>query len=251
MEKKYPVELRLSWTCPKGGGAPLLTMPNIPKPLHGNGLHPRTIFGSSTWDKMRKRTYYLAGYKCEACGKDCSTPGSCHSHELFNIDYLSGTSTFARCACLCKDCHVLFIHSGRAITLYKKGNPLYPSSALLRGADNGFKTIYEWNKAHPDKPKLKAYAVFLKYLKHPELADKMAELIDKYEIEFWEENKKKYAPWDTWRVIVGEREYKTPYKDYAAWEEAMAKQSKDDYIRQVETPFKGGAFDEINNILRS
>lgn len=198
---------------------------------------------------MRRRTYYLAGYKCEACGRDCSERGSCHSHELFTIDYEGGTSKFVRCACLCVDCHVLFIHSGRARTLYKKGNPLYPASALLRGAENGLKTIYEWNKAHPNGPKLKAYATFLEYLRHPELAPEMERLIDQYEIEFWEEDKKKYADWEKWRVIIGDKEYLTPYKDYKAWEEAMAEQSKVDNIRQVETPFQGGAYDEIAQIL--
>lgn len=249
-KKKYPIELRTKWECPEEGGASLLTMPNIPKPLHGKGMQPRTIFGPAAWERMRKRTYYLANYKCEACGKDCSTPGSCHSHEIFDIDYEAGTSKFVRCACLCVDCHVLFIHSGRARTLYKNGNPLYPASALLRGAENGFKAIYKWNKDHPDKPKLKAYATFLEYLRYDELASKMRELIDKYEIEFWEEDKSKYAEWASWRVIVGNKEYLTPYKDYQAWEEAMKEQSRADEARQIETPFGGGAYDEIEKILK-
>lgn len=251
MEKKYPIELRTKWECPTEGGAPLLTMPNIVKPLQGQGCQPRTILGGPAWDRLRKRTYYLANYKSEISGMDLSTPGMCHAHELFDVDYEKGAATFKRCVCISPMEHVYFIHSGRMITLWKQKNPLYTTEKVLEGVENGFKLIHEWNKSHPDEPKLKAYYVFLEYLKHEELRPKMEELIDKYEIEFWGEDKKKLADWGDWKLIFGKKEYPTPYKNYTAWEEAMEVASKNDVVRQTENPFTGGAYDEIAELLKS
>lgn len=248
--KKYEVEKRTRWICPEGGGAPLLTMPNIPKPIQGPGCQPRTIFGASAWDRMRKRTYYLANYKSEISGVDLSDKGRPQSHEIFTIDYLTGTSTFKRCVCISPLEHLYFIHNGRAITLYKKGNPLYTAPKLLRGAEHGFKLIYEWNKSHPKEPKLKCYHTFLEYLKHEELADKMEALIEEYEIEFWKEDVKQMAKWEDWKVVVGGKEYPTPYADYQAWEAAMKKQGENDSERNITSPFTGGAYDEITEILK-
>lgn len=214
--------------------------------ITGNcGCQPRTIFGASSWDRMRKRTYYLANYKSEISGVDLSDKGRPQSHELFEIDYSTGTSTFKRCVCISPLEHLCFIHNGRAITLYKQGNPLYPASKLLEGAEHGFKLIYDWNKAHPKKPKLKCYHTFLEYLKHEELSDKMEELIDKYEIEFWAEDTKQMAKWEDWKVVIGDKTYPTPYADYQAWEEAMRKQNENDTARRVTNPFSDSVFDEL------
>lgn len=252
MEKKYPIELRTKWECPTDGGAPLLTMPNLPKPLHT--VCPRNIVGGPTWEKMRKRGYYTANYKSEISGEDGSTPGALHFHEAYDIDYEKGVSTFKRGFAITPLEHVYFIHSGRAITLYKKKNPLYSANKLLEGAEHGFKLIHDWNVAHPDKPPLKAYQTFLKYLRFEELAPRVEELISKYKIEFWGEDKKKMAEWGDWKMVMivkgREKEYPTPYPNYAAWEEAMHLASEKDTIRQIDSPFKGGAFDEIENLLK-
>lgn len=249
LPKDFEVELRTKWECPEEGGAPLLTMPNIPKPLQGPGCQPRTILGAKAWDLMRKRAYYSAGYKSEISGDDGSTPGGLHAHEAYDIDYETGTSTFKRVFAITPLEHVYFIHSGRAITLYKQGNPLYSANKLLEGVEHGFQLIYDWNKEHPKEPKLKAYHVFLEYLKHEELAEKMTELIDKYEIEFWGEDVKRMAEWSDWKLMIGKKAHPTPYANYKAWEEAMEKASKSDVIRRIESPFKGGIFDEVAKIL--
>lgn len=249
--KKYAVEKRTKWECPEENDARILSMPNIPRPLMGPGCQPRTILGNATWNRLRKRAYFLANYKCEVYGDNLSTPGEAQAHELFSYDFEKGIAKFERCVCLSKDAHIYFIHSGRAITLWKSKNIIYPTSRLLSGAERGFEAIYKWNQGHPDEPKLKAYATFLEYLKHPELAPKMEELIDKYEIEFWEEDKKKYAPWNSWKVVIGSKEYPTPYKDYAAWEEAMKIASKNDTARKAGNPFSGGVFDEIAKLMEN
>ena len=247
---KPNVEKRTKWECPADGGVALLTMPNIPKPCQGYGMQPRTILGAKAWDMMRKRGYYTAGYKSEISGADGSAPGSLHFHEAFSIDYEKGTSTFVRGFAITPQEHVYFIHSGRMLTLLKNGNPLYTATKVLAGVENGFKLIHDWNVAHPDEPKLKVYSTFIDYLKEPELAEKMEEMIVKYGIEFWEEDKKKRAEWGKWRVIYNGKEYPTPYKDQHEWEEAMKAASKNDNTRKVENPFVGGAFDEITQILK-
>lgn len=249
---KYPVEKKLKWICPEGGGAPLLTMPNLPKPMHG--LNPRTIMGDAAWNRARKRAYYLANYKSEISGVLCSEPGSLHAHEVYDINYVTGECTFKRVFAITPMEHVYFIHSGRAITLWKNKNPLYTTEKLLAGVENGFKLIYEWNKANSRKPKLKAYQTFLEYLKHEELREPMERLIEKYEIEFWGEDLKHMADWEDWKLVIKEgntkKVYPTPYKDYEAWEEAMKERAKNDTVRQIQNPFTGGIYDEIMETLK-
>ena len=248
MTKKYPVERKLKWVCPEEGGAPLLTMPNIPKPLHG--VNPRTIMGDVAWTKVRKRAYYNAGYKSEISGTVSAEPGALHAHEVYDINYVTGVCTFKRVCAITPLEHVYFIHSGRAITMWKNHNPLYSTDRLLAGVEHGFKQIYEWNKAHPRKPKLKAYQTFIEYLKYPELAEEMEKMIVKYEIEFWGEDTKRMCDWADWKLVIGKKEYPTPYADYQAWEEAMKIRGTQDNVRKIENPFAGGVFDEIEKILK-
>lgn len=249
---KYPIEFRLKWTAPEEGGAPLLTMPNIPKPLHG--VNPRTIMGEAAWTKARKAAYYKAGYKSEISGMLCAEPGSLHAHEVYDVNYVTGVCTFKRICAITPKEHVYFIHSGRMITLWKSDNPLYTTEKVLDGVENGFKLIYEWNKTHKHSEKLKAYQTFLEYLKQPELKEPMERLIEKYEIEFWGEDTKRMCDWEDWKLVIakGERreEYPTPYANFSEWEEAMKVASKKDTIRQIDNPFVGGAYDEIDKILK-
>ena len=56
------------WECPADNGAAILTMPNVPRALHGPGCQPRTIYGKTTWEYMRKKCYFNAGYKSEITG---------------------------------------------------------------------------------------------------------------------------------------------------------------------------------------
>lgn len=243
---KYKVEKRTRWECPEENDARILGGPNIVRPLHGHA--PRVYMGQATWDRIRKRTYYLAGYKCQICGADCSKPGQCEAHELYHVEYQAGMSTFVKVVNLCSRCHA-FYHSGRLITLYKKGVPYYQKQHLLAVVEHGFKLISDWNKANPDKPKIKAYGVFLDYLKEPKLIEEMTFLINKYGIEFWREDEKKMAKWEDWKLLYGNKIYPTKYKTYADWEKAMEEASKNDSARQVNSPFSGGVYDDINALL--
>ena len=80
------------------------------------------------------------------------------------------------------------------------------------------------------------------------LQKEMEELIDKYNIEFYSEPKK-IAKWGDWRLVWRGKEYYTPYKNKGEWEEAMVEYGKTDTKRQVQDPFKGEAYDVINEIL--
>lgn len=245
MKKDYDIEKTTKWACPGGTGVPLITMPNVPRPLHG--LAPRIIMGQSTWNHIRKRCYFDAGYKCEICGAD-PPKGQLHAHELYTIDWEKGTSKFERCIAICRQDHD-FIHSGRLVTLFKEGNPLYPRSYVLDTVEKGFKLIHEYNSSHRDKKPLMAYGTFLEYLKVPELAEEMKRLIEKYEMRFYAEPKH-IAKWGDWRLIIGQKEYATPYADQGEWEKAMKVASKNDNVRSAANPFSGEAFDLVDKILK-
>ena len=239
------IERREKWECPAGTGVPLITMPNVPRPLHG--LPPRKIMGDTMWTRVRKRCYFDAGYKCEICGVD-PPKGQLHAHELYSYDYIEGTGKFERCIAICKQDHD-FIHSGRLITMYKNGNVLYPKSYVLGVVEKGFKLIHDYNETHKNEKPLRAYATFLEYLKVSELAEEMSELISKYKIKFYAEPKH-IAKWADWKLLFGKKEYPTPYANQGEWVEAMAEASKNDNVRVISNPFKGEEFDEINKILK-
>lgn len=229
MNNKYDIKLITKWRPPKYSDArTLIAMPNIPKPTHA--LNPRTLLGATEWDYMRKACYADANDTCEICGAKPENLRNRHGHEVYEIDYEKGVVKFVRVFCLCSLCHLGGIHTGRAITLFKQGNPLYPKEFLLAGAEHAFKIISEYNKKHP-KADLRAYATFLDYLKCDELKAPMEELIEKYQIKFYKEDPKKMADWPDWKLVVGKKEYPSPYKNEKEWKVAMEEAGKKDTAR--------------------
>lgn len=215
------------------------------KAEHGTQtMQKKTVeYGDSVFCLTVPAHYFIVRNK----DSDVFITGNCH--ELYTVDYEKGTSTLAMVVGICKKCHNFF-HSGRLITLYKQGGPFYPRSVVLGIVEHGFSLIHDWNEKHPDKPKLKAYSTFLDYLKNPELKEDMEKLIDKYEIELWEEDKKRIAKWEDWKLIFGKKDFPTPYKDYQEWENAMKKASRNDYERNFKDPFSGGVYDDIKALLK-
>lgn len=243
MEKKVT-----KWKVPPKNNVRVLGMPNIPHPLQGPGCQPRTIAGAKVWDQMRKKCYEDAGYKCEVCGYKHQFLADLHAHELFDIDYEKGTSTFVRLICLCKKCHLYFIHSGRALTMYKHGDPLYSKEKLLDGVEHGFKLISEYNKTH--KRKIYVFFAIAVYMEEPELKAPMEELISRYHIEFYKPVAgKKQAKWGDWRMIWNGKEYKTPYSNSAEWESKMEELNKKGDKFGTKKRMSGGVFDEIDKLL--
>lgn len=227
--KEFGVKEVIKWAPREESGAPLITMPNIPKPLHGRA--PRVVLGDKWWNLVRKHCYLKADDTCEICGEKPEHLRNRHAHELYKINYRIGTSEFIKPVCVCYTCHCLGIHTGRALTLYKQGNPLFPKEALLNGAEHAFKLVSDWNKAHPKKTPLRVYATWLEYLRQPELEKPMRELIEKYNIKFYTEKESRCANWGDWKLIIAGNEYPTPYANEKEWEKAMEEASKNDSYR--------------------
>ena len=90
----------------------ILSMPNIPKPLHG--LNPRSIMGARWWNDERSKVYSSTNFTCAACGVhkiDAKKHKWLEAHEIFDIDYKKQTATMVGIVPLCHFCHA-FIHSG-------------------------------------------------------------------------------------------------------------------------------------------
>ena len=237
------------WDTPEENDTRILTMPNVPYPCHL--LAPRTLLGSSTWNAMRKSCYVTANYTCEVCGEQPSATRAIHAHEVYTIDYATQTVKFERCVCLCKKTHIQSIHTGRALTMYKKGSPLMTKEMLLEGAEHAYSLVHKWNLEHPDEEPLRLFSAWLDYEKQPELKDKMVELRTKYDIKFYRVSEKWYKKkyWSNWKLIIGNREYPTPYADKEAWAAAM-EENNNKRRAEIETPFKGEMYTEIDNILK-
>lgn len=235
------------WECPKENGVAILTMPNVPKALHGPGCQPRTIYGKTVWEFMRKGCYLKADYKSEVSGIE-PPKGQLHAHELFSYDYLKQEGVFVRCVALAKIEHD-FIHSGRLYTLFRRNNPLVPKSYLLKVVENGFTIISSYNKAHPDEEPLRCFDTFIDYLHDPDLHDEMLALIEKYDIKFYGVVIPKKKEWRGWHVIVGDKRYDSPYKCQADWEEAMRATDPTDKLRSIKNPFQGGVYDVLNDMI--
>lgn len=255
VKSDYDIKLVTEWRCPREGEdlRALISMPNIPKPLQGHGCQPRTILGAATWNHMRKRCYALANDTCEICGAKPENLRRRQSHEAFDIDYAHGVMVFVRCFCIDSLCHLFGIHTGRASTLHKNGNILCPKEALIEGAENAFKIAYEYNQDHPDAD-LRLYVTWLDYLKQDDLREPIEKLIKKYDIKFYQEDPKKTAKWKDWKLVIGTKEYHTPYENEKAWKKAMEEAGKNDTARimqkNMEEKFSGGVYNEINNILK-
>lgn len=236
------------WKTPAKNDVRLLGMPNIPHPTQA--LAPRTIMGPAAWDKVRIPEYERANYTCEVCGfKGKPGKAQIHLHEVYSVDYKKGDVVFERFVCECRLCHIYWTHSGRALTMYKNGDPLYSKERLLEGAEHGFKLISEYNKTH--KRKIYVFSAIADYLKEPELKEPMEELIKKYNIEFYKPVAgKKQAAWGDWKLIWNGKEYKTPYADSREWESKMEEMNKNQHRLETAKRMTGGVYDELDKLLK-
>lgn len=247
--KKLPVAKVKKWIAPSKNDVRVLGMPNIPDPLQGPGCQPRTIVGTKKWDEMRKKCYADAGYKCEVCGYEHQFPADLHAHEIMSVDYVTGTEEFERLICLCRRCHLYFIHSGRALTFYKHGDPLYSKERLLEGVEHGFKFISEYNKTH--KKAIKVFSTIASYANEPELRDDILKLINHYHISFYGPvSGKQQAKWEDWKLVWDGREYRTPYKDHDDYDQKMAGLNKKQDRFGKTDRMSGGVFDELDKLLK-
>ena len=192
-------------------GAILLTMPNIPRPLHQ--LNPRNLLGQDCWRVLRSDCLKKAKYTCEACGRKLTTRGA-QTHELYSYSYITGTAIFQRCVCLCDYCH-RSIHSGHTISDYKEG--VITKEKLLSIIEHCFKTVSNYNSIHANQKPLRLYHSFLQCLNDPSLHDNIALLLEKYDIGFYREDTKHMAKWQEWELVYGNNSFKPIFKTRGDW----------------------------------
>lgn len=171
----------------------ILLCPNTPKPLHG--VVPRVILGATWWNRTREEAYRSTNYHCIACGVHKFYAKSrkwLEGHELYDIDYRKGTSTYIKTVPLCHFCHN-YIHDGRLLRLLQKGEIHHAKYVAI--IQHGDKILAAAGLCKSSKP------------------DRDAE-VKKLE------KKGLIAPWHKWRLILNGKVYKTPYKDETAWREA-------------------------------
>lgn len=251
--EKFDIITIEKWDVPGYAGAPILTMPNIPYPLHN--LAPRTILGPKTWNAMRRYCYTQANDTCEVCGYAPEDKHQRQAHELYDINYASQSAKFVRTICLCSKCHLMCIHTGRALTLYKKENPIYTAEQLLDGAEHCFKIIDDWNKEHPEEEPLRVFSAWLDYMKQDELKDRMEKLIEKYNVKFYRVSDKWYNSkhWGNWVLNIGTKSHKTKFADKLAWANAMEENNKKQWgsnTGKYESKLKNQYGDELEQMRK-
>ena len=224
----FLVEKKTEWLAPDENDARILTMPNIPRPLHT--VAPRNYMGQAEWDKKRRRCYYDANYTDEIMGTDLDK-GKCQAHELYDFFYTTKTSVFKRVVCLSELTHQRGIHTGRMLSLYKKGSPLYSKKRVLEGIENTFRLIFEYNRLNSltSDRKIKPYYVWLDYLNEPELKKEVLALIKRYNIEFWiEYSVNEEESWGDWKLLYNNKEYRSPFNSEADWREYFGKKNEEE-----------------------
>ena len=177
----------------------LLSAPNIPKPLHG--LNPRTIMGQSAWDQERKKVYASTNYHCAACGVHKSNAKKhrwLEAHEIFDINYRSGTATLIEIVPLCHFCHA-FIHSG--LTRVRARNKKILASEVWHIMDHGCEVLRRSGAGM--------------FAGTAELCDLVS--VDRSGVQIMP-LPRCMADWGKWRMIWDGKEYRGKFKSMAQWQ---------------------------------
>lgn len=122
---------------------------------------------------------------------------------------------------------------------------------LLEGAEHAYSLVSKWNKEHTDDEPLRLFSAWLDYEKEPELKDKMVELRTKYDIKFYRVSEKWYKDkyWRNWKLVIGNKEYPTPYQDAEDWADAMEKHNTK-RKPEFDNPFNGKIYEELDKFIK-
>lgn len=227
-DKEYDVIKIREWVCPGDTGVPLITMPNVPQPLHG--INPRSLMGEAKWDELRMKLYLESRYKCEICGRALDDK-SIQLHELYSYNRAKREAIFQKYIVVCKLCHNA-IHSGRMLSFYKNQNLIFTKEYVLEVIENCFKLVGEYNVKN--ETVLRLYHTFLKFLYLADLEKEVRELIAKYNIKFYDWQGK-LGDWRQWHLIWNGKKYYSPYLNSEHWRDAMwiHNSSGDDRLRKL------------------
>lgn len=175
----------------------ILTHAHIPKPLHG--LNPRTIKGDEWWDYQRHIAYRRYNYTCIGCGVHKGIAKGfqwLEAHENYIYDYDKGKAYVESIEPVCHYCHN-FIHSGRLSVIAGKEKTMSEVRDILQ---HGFDTlrgtglqVFPFTMDYAHDLKVKTYDV------------------DAYEVPI------SIVPWEDWRLIIDDEEYKPLFNSYDAW----------------------------------
>lgn len=159
----------------------VLLCPSIPQPLHE--VNPRTILGSKWWNETREAAYKTTDYHCLACGvPKYAARGRqwLEGHELYTIDWLRGTSIYIETVPLCHFCHN-FVHQGRMDAMVRLGKMVLRKK--LDVLEHGAEVLH---------------AAGLPAVREPYSGP--------------------FAPWASWRLVIGKRKFKPKFKSLKEWE---------------------------------
>ena len=101
-------------------GNELILFP-VGTPQNTHFKNVRSEFSVSDWDKIRKKTYRNANYKCELCGESGKDQGynwNVECHEIWDYDFKSSEQILTDFISLCPLCHKI-VHLGLTIHLYE------------------------------------------------------------------------------------------------------------------------------------
>lgn len=224
---KYDIKEITKWKAPKENGIPILCMPNIPLPLHT--LAPRTIMGDYEWSKVRTKEYIKQDYTCQATGVELGK-GKVHLHELYSIDWQMQTAKFERYVVLDPRIHTRFVHSGRALTLFERGDKYITQLGLTATLKEVFQKIADYNMKHYDEEPLRICDTILEWAKNPKLENSINDMIKKYKIKFYTFNKRCFNAnnWGKWKLIYDGMEYPTKFPTQKDWEEYFKPKNKEE-----------------------
>lgn len=91
----------------------------IPRTCHGSNV--RTLIPNKYWNRLRKKSYENADFKCEVCGQKGKDQGYKHDlecHEIWSYNPETGVQKLEGLISLCPLCH-LCKHIGRALAMRK------------------------------------------------------------------------------------------------------------------------------------
>lgn len=192
----------------------ILTHPNIPKPLHGTS--PRTVMGDAWWDRERQEAYASKDYHCFACGvhKSRAWPKKwLEAHEDYTIHYPSGTVTLNRIVALCRACHA-YIHTGRMTAMLHKNEMEWGMGQKIM--NHGFDLLIAGKCYHSRSTDM---CIKEDLIPTPENWISAVEAKERgfYFGPDWEIES--IAPWDEWRLIIGDKEHRSKFSDFWEWDQ--------------------------------
>lgn len=172
----------------------ILLCPNIPKPL--SEVAPRNLLPAKWWEATRQEAYKSTAYHCIACGvskHQARGRSWLEAHEVYEIDYKKGLSTYIETVPLCHFCHN-YIHDGRLKNLLMQGKISHVKYvAILQHGDRVLKAADIFRLPHD----LREQQII-----HMQLAGEL-------------------APWHKWRLVVNGKKYPPKYKSLEQWQKAF------------------------------